>query len=169
MRTPPKPRPILPAATLPTRLEYCGRQQPSWRCFLEKETPDEQGKFDVLVLDAFSGDAIPVHLLTKEAFDHFWQHVDTETGIIAVHVTSQHVNLIPVVQALAIHFNTDSLIAYNQRQGLVYESCWVLLARQHGLLRQIPGLQQIAVIPSDGKQPVLWTDDYSNIFGLFHW
>ncbi len=139
------------------------------RLSLEKENSDEQGKFDVLVLDAFSGDAVPVHLLTKEAFDNYWQHVDSQTGIIAVHVTSRHVNLIPVVQALAVHFDTDSLIAYNPRKSPVYESCWVLLARQRGLLRRIPGLQEIAIIPNDQTRPVLWTDDYSNIFGLIHW
>ena len=53
------------------------------------------------MLDAFSGDAIPVHLLTTEAFDTHWKHVNPEHGLIAIHVSSRHINLMPVIEGTA--------------------------------------------------------------------
>jgi hypothetical protein len=138
------------------------------RLSLEREAAQGQRqKFDVLVLDAFSGDAIPVHLLTREAFETYWQHVDPENGIIAVHITSRHVNLSPVLEGVSAHFRVANLITLNPRQGPVFQSCWVLLAR-HPRLLNLPGLGQIAVRPSQQVRPRLWTDDYSDIFRLLY-
>ena len=71
------------------------------RLSLEQE-PGQQ--FDLLVLDAFSSDAIPVHLLTREAFAVYERHLETN-GIIAVHVSNVSLNLAPVVAHLARHGN----------------------------------------------------------------
>ena len=70
-------------------------------CWNGELTKGEKQKFDVLVLDAFSGDAIPVHLLTREAFETYWQQLDPDHGIIAVHISSRHINLFPVLQGLS--------------------------------------------------------------------
>ena len=73
------------------------------RLSLERE-PSQQ--FDVLVLDAFSGDAIPVHLLTAEAFAIYLRHLRAD-GVIAVHISSRYVDLVPVVTAMAQHLELD--------------------------------------------------------------
>ena len=134
------------------------------RLLLEQElTKGEIQKFDVLVLDAFSGDAIPVHLLTQEAFETYWQHLDPNDGIIAVHASSRHINLFPVLQGLCAYFHADAAIVdVNTAQDPFETSYWVLLARHPGALN-IPGLP-----PSGQMQipPRLWTDDYSDIFRL---
>src|SRR5207249_4326026 len=67
------------------------------RLTLERETPQN---FDVLVVDAFTGDAIPIHLLTKEAFQLYWRHLKPN-GVLAVHVTNTYVKLAPIVARAA--------------------------------------------------------------------
>lgn len=136
------------------------------RLSLEQEAAKgERQRFDVLVLDAFSGDAIPVHLLTKEAFETYWQHLDPEGGIVAVHITSKHVNLMPVLQGVSEHFKTESRITCNMGDGPVFSSCWVLLSHRSDL-STIPGLQQITGRMNQDISPRLWTDDYSDIFRI---
>ncbi len=63
--------------------------------------------FDVLILDAFSSDSIPVHLIDREAFDIYLQHL-APNGILAVHITNRHLDLLPVVWTLADHFKLES-------------------------------------------------------------
>jgi hypothetical protein len=136
------------------------------RRLLEQESARGQNQmFDVLVVDAFSGDAIPVHLLTREAFETYWQRVDPTNGIIAVHVSSRHINLLPVVQGAAAYFQAASVIRYEEGEGPIMSNCWVLLARTPGVLR-MPGLDEN--LPPDTKPipPRLWTDDYSDLFRL---
>lgn len=133
------------------------------RILLERElTKGEIQKFDVLVLDAFSGDAVPVHLLTREAFETYWRHLDPDHGIIAVHISSRHINLFPVLEGVIAYFHADSVTDVNTADDPFSTSCWVLLARHPGALN-IPGLPPLAErqIP-----PRLWTDDYSDIFRL---
>lgn len=138
------------------------------RLLEEERARGENQKFDVLVVDAFSGDAIPVHLLTREAFDTYWQRVDPANGIIAVHVSSQHINLIPVVQGAAAYFHAESVIRYEQGRGPIMSNCWVLLARSPGVL-SMTGLEE--KLPPDIRpvQPRLWTDDYSDLFRLIRY
>lgn len=133
------------------------------RLLLEQELAHGQPqKFDVLVLDAFSGDAIPVHLLTREAFETYWQHLDPDHGIIAVHISSRHINLFPVLQGTVAYFHADSVTDVNTADDPFTTSCWVFLARNPGDLN-IPGLPHAAPMPF---APRLWTDDYSDIFRL---
>ena len=136
------------------------------RLLLEEEAArGELQYFDVLVLDAFSGDAIPVHLLTKEAFETYWQHVNPDSGIIAIHVSSRHVNLLPVALGIAEHFRASSVISMHEATDPFWTSWWVLLARRPATLA-IPGLGQLILpdrIPTPSR---LWTDDQSDIFRL---
>ncbi|MBZ5665813.1 MAG: hypothetical protein LAO30_14520 [Acidobacteriia bacterium] len=139
------------------------------RRLLEQETArGDNQKFDVLVVDAFSGDAIPVHLLTREAFETYWQHVDPTNGIIAIHVSSRHVDLLPVALGAAADFQADSVVHYEEGEGPLLSNCWVLLARTPGLLSRT-GLEQR--FPPDTKpiHPRLWTDDYSDVFRLIRY
>jgi hypothetical protein len=136
------------------------------RLLLESElAQDKHQRFGILVLDAFSGDAVPVHLLTKEAFDTYWQQIDPESGIIAVHISSRHVNLLPVVLGLAGYYKVPLVISDQIAKDPFLPSKWVLLAR-HPETLAIEGLGQVILpgkIPSDTQ---LWTDDRSDVFRL---
>ncbi len=125
---------------------------------LERGRPQN---FDVLVLDVFTGDAIPVHLLTREAFAIYFQHL-AKDGILAVHVSNRHLNLLPVVRAMATEFGVD--MAYVGVEQPVSE--WVLLAGLD-VLKPIAAAHEgkmVRVQQTEGR--VVWTDDYSNIFSV---
>jgi spermidine synthase len=132
------------------------------RISLERER--DRGRrqdFDVLVLDVFTGDAIPVHLLTREAFATYYQHL-AENGILAVHVSNRHLNLLPVVRAMATQFDVD--MAYVGVEEPLSE--WVLLA-ELDVLQAIAAAHEgkmVRVQQTEGS--VIWTDDYSNIFSV---
>lgn len=122
--------------------------------------------YDVLVLDVFSSDSIPVHLLDAESFDLFLQHLRPD-GILAVHISNRHLNLVPVVWTLADHSGLGRLVISDSGQGLdTFPSLWMLLARDPTLL-ETPGLLSHASRMDGYVSPVrLWTDDYSNLFQI---
>ena len=103
------------------------------RLSLENEPPQH---FDLLVLDAFSSDAIPVHLLTKEAFEVYERHLNTN-GIIAVHISNHYLDLEPVVVNLARHFGYKlASIDYdeNDEEWWLYSSTWMLLSHNEQII-----------------------------------
>ncbi len=121
-------------------------------------------RFDVLVLDAFAADAIPMHLLTREAM-RTWLAAITPDGVIAVHTSNRFLNLNPVLTGLARN--------YALRAGWIHDpgdnkwntgSDWVLLARNNKVLSITEISSQMR--PIDGGKSVLWTDDYSNLFSV---
>jgi hypothetical protein len=127
----------------------------------------EPGNFDVLVLDAFSGDSIPVHLLTTQAFDTYWKHLNPEHGVIAVHITETHIHLLPVMEGLAAHYHC-ALRGRSVSEGFPFApSDWVFLSR-HPEALEVAGL--FADRPSSARRipPRLWTDDYSDMVRLLH-
>ena len=136
------------------------------RLLLERElAKGEIQKFDVLVLDAFAGGTVPVHLLTREAFDTYWQHLDPDGGIIAVNITSGHIDLSPVLQGATAYFHAVSIVDDDASAFPCKNSRWVLLARTTGALN-IQGLEQTSLSTQMRIPPRLWTDDYSDIFRL---
>jgi hypothetical protein len=135
------------------------------RLLLEREVArGEAQNFDVLVLDAFSGDAIPVHLLTSEAFDIYWKHVNLERGIIAIHVSSRHINLMPVLEGIAAHYNARILVRVQDADYPFLTNWWVFLARHQKDLA-VKGLYPTPIAKS---VPRVWTDDYSDIIRLLY-
>ncbi|HSW50588.1 MAG TPA: fused MFS/spermidine synthase, partial [Bryobacteraceae bacterium] len=132
------------------------------RLSLERE-PSQQ--FDVLALDAFSSDAIPVHLLTLEAFRVYFRHLRPD-GILAVHVSNSHLELEPVVQSVAEALGKHTLlIDTDDSMDLVYGATWVLVASDPEVLAKPAfkgGTGKIKVKP--GFRP--WTDDYSNLWRI---
>jgi len=135
------------------------------RLSMETEEPQE---FDVMVLDAFNGDAVPVHLLTKEAFEIYLRHLKAD-GVIAVHVSSQHLNLPLVVCKAAEHFRMEAVLIEDtddDEMGIM-ASDWVLLTNNERFLAQNP-VKQAAVEPEGDFEDIrLWTDDYVNLFQIF--
>ena len=137
------------------------------RLSLEKELlSGNRQDYDVLILDVFSSDSIPVHLLDREAFDLYWQQLQPE-GILAIHISSRHLDLVPVVWTLADYSNLGRIVIDDPGNGVEnFTSLWVLLARDPSLLEK-PAMQSHAR-PMEGYfSPVrLWTDDYSNLFQI---
>ena len=131
------------------------------RLVLESES--DQG-FDLLVLDAFSGDAIPTHLLTKEAFAGYLQHVDGD-GLIAVHISNLYFDLRPVVDAIGDEFELASrtIIVPEVSEPVDPSSEWILLARHEHVLDS-DLLKQHVARPQPHR--VLWTDQFSNLFTI---
>jgi hypothetical protein len=133
------------------------------RLSLESAPPQQ---FDVLAVDAFSGDAIPVHLLTKEAFAVYFRHLKPD-GILAVHTSNTYLNLAPVVKLLAEDADYPTrLIASEEDVSMMISSAdWVLVTRNQEFLNKpetFPGSQTIEV-PARLR---LWTDDYNNLYEI---
>src|SRR5438105_1586116 len=85
--------------------------------------------FDLLVLDAFSGDSIPVHLLTREAFGIYFRHLKSG-GILAVHISNRYLNLVPVVKLAANYYAKEARLVHSlvdQSKG-VSQSDWILIS-----------------------------------------
>lgn len=138
------------------------------RLALEREWLEGQAQeFDVMLLDTFSSDSIPVHLITKEAFEIYLQHL-ADDGIMAVHVSNRHIDLYPVLYGLAREFGLAGLAVDSpvQAGSDAYPTRYVLLSPNPASL-SIPALQDHAVILDDSFGTVrLWTDDYSNLFQI---
>lgn len=129
------------------------------RLSLESEgSRHEFQHFDVLILDAFSGDAIPVHLLTSEAMELYFRHLRGPDSVIAVHISNRAVDLTPVLRAFAAKYQltfTD-LGSFNGPD-------WFLLCRNQRILKD-PKLYR--PFPDSDDPTVLWTDDYSNLLSV---
>ncbi len=138
----------------------------------DKPRPDqaasrEPAEFDLIVLDAFSSDAIPIHLLTREAFDVYLSRLKPD-GIIAVHISNRHFNLAPVLAAAAedrklVSYKRDDLtIRPEDDVEFKRTSHWVVLSRESTHLswiaRSVHWTREHA--PKDFR---VWTDDYSNV------
>jgi hypothetical protein len=131
------------------------------RLVMEREP--QQG-FDVLVLDAFSGDAIPVHLLTSEAMHIYMQHLRSD-GVLAVHISNSYFNLEPVVRALANEFGLHSRVQSCDQgadSGVALASVWMLLGRDSERLSNVLGPETVAT----SSRTVLWTDDRNNLLNV---
>lgn len=130
------------------------------RASLSREAP--QG-FDVLVVDAFSGDAIPLHLLTREAVDVYRRHL-APGGVIAFHVSNSYLKLAPEIGRLADVEGMQARVVESMEvpaEG-AYRATWVLVSADTEFFRR-PGVD--AATAAIGRQPNLraWTDDYSSL------
>lgn len=130
------------------------------RLVLERETPNG---FDVLAVDAFSGDSVPVHLMTREALALYLRHVRPD-GIVAFHVTNRHLQLAPVVRQLAQDAGALSILVHDEAQGsALRRTDWVLVTRRADLLGRteiLEAARPFPVLPGLG----VWTDDFNNLF-----
>ncbi|MEE2001744.1 fused MFS/spermidine synthase [Alkalimonas sp. MEB108] len=120
-------------------------------------------QFDVLVLDAFSSDAIPQHLLTREAFTLYLQHLHTD-GVLAVHISNNYLDLTSVVRNHASHFGLDALFFHTPADSQNPAATeWVLLTTNQDFIRQ-EAIQQLAGNwPTPLNPAIQWTDDFSNL------
>ena len=132
------------------------------RLSLEREQPQE---FDVLVLDAFSGDAVPTHLLTEEAFEIYHRHL-RPGATIAVNISNRYLDLSPVVAGLADRFGysmSRTLSAADPAKGQFPADWIVLTPRGAGA---VPQVKTAAGVENASPRKILWTDDHSNLFEI---
>jgi len=130
------------------------------RLTLEREPAAD---LDILAIDAFSSDAIPVHLITSEALALYARHIKP-TGVIAFHVTNRFLDLVPVVAALADAHGMEAVYIHDEGEDvLASRSDWVLVSNNRALLArpQIAGAATPIVRRPDWR---LWTDDFNNLF-----
>jgi spermidine synthase len=144
------------------------------RIVLENELREAGGRgrgYDLLVLDAFAGDAVPVHLLTREAFDLYLRHLERD-GILAINVSNRYIDLSPVVWGIAASYGIEAVLIESWEdleQGL-YDSWWMIMTRNRAWFENSEVREAIYEVPENDTREFdhvrLWTDDYSNIFEL---
>src|SRR6266852_363344 len=131
------------------------------RISLENEAERGQfQKFDVMVLDAFSSDSIPVHLLTKEAMALYIQHLSGPDSIIAFHLSNRALDLRPVAYGLIGEYRMTSVEVH--QPGF---SVWVLASANPEMMN-LPELKERGKPVTVSHAVALWTDEYSNLFNV---
>lgn len=126
-------------------------------------------QFDALFLDAFSGDSLPMHLFTQEAFALYLQHLAPD-GVLAVHLSNRYLDLIDPVRTLADVFKLHSVLI--RQAGEAHgesNSEWVLLSRSSAIFDTIRMYNGERQWDKPVATPILWTDDYSNLLQVIKW
>jgi hypothetical protein len=129
------------------------------RLSMERE---KDQRFDVLVLDAFSGDMVPMHLLTREALRLYVRHL-APGGVLAFHITNRNVDLAPVLLALGHDLGWQMLFhtSLPDDDRHIETSTWALLSRER---ISVPALTMASWVPGSRPDLPVWTDDFSNLF-----
>jgi len=129
--------------------------------------------FDIIILDAFTSDAIPIHLLTHEAIQLYLSKL-RPGGVVIFHISNRHINLSPVLREIADKLGLAILAAYDYdtpqyyEEGMIFESKWMVMARkstEFGNLANGPMWE----VPKKVHGTRLWTDDYSDLFNTISW
>lgn len=160
-------------ATDPALFTYLNDSRADWSIVMGdarlKLEEAEDGAYGLIVVDAFSSDSIPVHLVTREAFRLYLSKLDA-TGILAVHISNKYLDLAPVLGRLAQDAGLAGFIQDDTEDASVgkYRSTWVLLARDRKHLAKLPDDKRWQPLAADAAGAV-WTDDFSNILTVFKW
>ncbi len=141
---------------------------------MEREEPQN---YDIIFLDAFSGDSVPAHLLTREAFEIYKRHLRRDasgkiTGCIVLHITNSFLNLYPVVKNAAeqvMHMKYTSIYRVGDRREFTQLTHYFIMSNDDDYLALHPMVKrkkQGVEIDDDWKDIPLWTDRYSNLFKI---
>jgi hypothetical protein len=123
--------------------------------------------FDMLVMDAFSGDSVPVHLITREAFRTYFRHLKPD-GILAVNISNTYLDLEPVMERAANAFGKVALVyrfAPDDGDQNCFSCTWTLIMDQ-ATADSHPALMQNVKILKPERPFRIWTDDFSNMFSI---
>lgn len=136
------------------------------RLSLEREAVAGAPLLDLLVLDAFSSDAIPLHLLTGEAFDVYFKRL-RPGGVLAVHISNRYLDLQPLVRGLAARAGKRAALfeSYDDESTGTAGSEWVLVTADEGFYRNPLAAKSASAWPR-GRAPMVFSDQFSNLFRL---
>jgi SAM-dependent methyltransferase len=125
---------------------------------------DPARRYHLLVVDAFSGDAIPVHLLTREAIELYFRHL-RPGGILALHITNTHLNLEPVVEKISAALGKHAVLISTEsdEKRNIYRSRWALLTSEAIASPAIRAASEKLASRPDIR---VWTDEYNNLFHI---
>jgi hypothetical protein len=160
-------------ATNPVYFSFLSGCEAKWRIILGdarltmEKAPGHY--YGIIILDAFSSDAIPVHLLTREAVSLYFSKL-REDGVLLIHISNRYINLEPVLAKLAEENGYAGIICSigENKEIERYGSTWVLLARSEadfGGLARSKDWEKIEL----QKNVKVWTDDFSNLLSVFKW
>ncbi len=124
---------------------------------------------DVIVLDAFSSDAIPIHLLTREAVEVYLSRLEPD-GVLAIHISNNHLNLQSVVARVMRELGLVGRVQLQQetrQEKGEFASHWAVLARSETALGTVAADKRWATLRADDGRA--WTDDFSNIWSVIYW
>lgn len=139
------------------------------RLLLQQEKDDgKTGDYDLLVLDAFSDDTIPVHLLTLQAFELYRSHLHSDSSIIAVHISNRYLNLAPIVIRLAAQTNMSATIVMDTGASSPRGSAseWVLLSPNETTFQSKDFVTKYPIKPEASND--IWTDDYTSLWPVLN-
>ena len=121
------------------------------------------GRYGLLIMDAFSSDSVPAHLLTTEAMTLYLDKLSTD-GMLAFHISNRYLNLEPLLSGLSRRAGLVAFIRKDLEHNVVgrYPSIWVLMARNESALGSIVSDDRWRPVQGD----MVWTDDFSNILSL---
>lgn len=127
--------------------------------------------FDVLILDAFASDAIPVHLMTREAFAMYVEKLEAR-GLLLVNISNRYLDLVPVVSAIAAQLGLEGRLrtytaSEEERKAGRVSSLWIALARDAQGLGALAGDPRWSPLPASQLRP--WTDGYSSLLRVMRW
>jgi hypothetical protein len=121
------------------------------------------GQYGLVIMDAFSSDSVPAHLLTTEAMSLYFSKISPD-GLLAFHISNRYLDLEPLLAGLSRHAGLSSYIRYDERTSADgrFPATWVVVARSDAALGAIVNDERWRRLRGD----VVWTDDFSNIFGV---
>ena len=124
----------------------------------------------MLVVDAFSGDSVPTHLLTKEAFALYLSHLKNDRSVLALHVSNRYLDLMPVVAREAKEFSLHSLVVDTENdEDWAIASLWVLLSKDADALKLDVAPAKSSTLEELNTHGPLWTDEFTSLWGLVQW
>jgi hypothetical protein len=153
-----------------TQFTYLNRSQANLqtiigdgRLSIQKAAP---GQFNLLAVDAFSGDSIPVHLLTREAFELYFSKLQPD-GVVAIHISNRFVDLMPVLSSAATGLGKQAVYVHSLENGTpgASDADWVLIANSNAPFSVLPPTAYTTLAPPPSGFE-MWTDDYSNLVQL---
>jgi len=123
-------------------------------------------RFDAIVLDAFSSDAIPTHLVTRQAFELYLDRLGDD-GVLALHISNRHLRLEPLLGATALELGLVARAQFDVRAGEpdARSSNWLVMARSPDALGALGADARWR--PAEAGTMAVWTDDYSNLLSVF--
>jgi SAM-dependent methyltransferase len=134
------------------------------RLSLERESSQS---FDLLAVDAFSGDAIPLHLVTREALDLYLRHLRPD-GLLLIHTTNRYVDLAPAIEKVSAARDISARIVNDDPRDLIEDfSSWVVVAHRTRYFLDSEFIRVAEPIRKATARP--WSDDYSDLIELFRW